>query len=736
MNHYYKIVIKVLPFASLILSSICSHGQNESKTDSLPSKTLEQITILGQADKSYLPDVKGVNVFAGKKTNVVNLNNGEANLPQNIGRMIFAKMPGVNLWDMDGAGTQMNIGSRGTDAHRSIEMNMRQNGYNTNSDIFGYPENHYTLPMQAVRQVQLLRGSAALQFGSQFGGMMNYVIKEGDALKTFSLESEQTVGSFNFFNSFNAVGGTKGKINYYAYYDNRHADGWRPNGSYQYKAYYANIKYIFSKKGSLAFQFSRTDTRQQIAGGLTDAMFQQNARQSNRTRNYFVPIINIPAVIFNYELSEKTHVQITSHGIWGERSSVQFINTANINDTINTNLGTYNPRQVDRDFYNGFTTEARFLHQYQIGKTIGTMAGGIRYFNQHTQRKQKGKGTTGSNCDLSLIAPYGIDLQFHTINYAVFVENIFQLNKTFSLTPGFRYEVISSDLTGVINNATFPVSYKGDRKFPLFGLGLQYQSTKSTQLYGNISQAYRPYLYANVTPADQIGVVDPNLKDSKGYDVDLGYRGQVSDLFNFDINAFYLFYGDKIGKLTEIGSNNSTYQLTTNIGNSVAQGFEIYINLSLWKALGGNTRNADFRIFSSLAYTHARYTSGALSNNIDNISLVGNRVEGVPDWIERSGLEIRYKKVSTTVQTSYVSDQFNDANNTQFTATGTVGYVPSYTLFDWAINWKFLEQYSIAAGINNIMDVRYFSRRINMYPGPGILPGDGRSFYVTLGLKI
>lgn len=729
-------IIKTLLFALLISSSIKGFTQIENKTDTLPSKTLEEITILGQAEKPYLPDVKGVNIFAGKKTNVVNVSNGEANLPQNIGRMIFVKMPGVNLWDMDGAGTQMNIGSRGTDAHRSIEMNMRQNGYITNSDIFGYPENHYTVPMQAVRQIQLVRGSAALQFGSQFGGMMNYIIKEGDPSKVFSFESEQTVGSFNFFNSFNAVGGAKGKISYYAYYDDRHSDGWRPNGTYQYKAYHVNIKYAFSPKGSISFQLSRTDTKQQIAGGLTDTMFQQNARQSNRTRNYFIPIINIPAVIFNYDLSEKTHLQITSHGIWGERSSVQFINTANINDTINSNLGTYNPRQVDRDFYNGFTTEARVLHQYQIGKVKGVMTGGIRYFNQQTQRRQKGRGTTGSDSDLSLVAPYGINLQFHTINYAVFGENIFQISKTFSVTPGFRYEVISSDLTGVINNAAFSVSYKGDRKFPLFGLGLQFQATESTQLYGNISQAYRPYLYANVTPADQIGIIDPNLKDSKGYDVDLGYRGQISDLLSFDINAFYLFYGDKIGKLTEKGSNNSTYQLTTNIGNSVAQGFELYVNLSLWKAMGGTTKNTDLRIFNSLAYTHARYTSGAISNNIDNISLAGNRVEGVPDWIERGGLEFRYKKISSTFQTSYISDQFNDANNTAFSATGIVGYVPSYILFDWAFNWRFLEQYQISGGVNNLMDVRYYSRRINMYPGPGILPGDGRSFYISVGFKI
>ncbi|MBL7872029.1 MAG: TonB-dependent receptor [Cyclobacteriaceae bacterium] len=720
----------------LVLASNYIYAQNQINADSLPTKVLEQVVVIGQLDKPYLPDVKDMIVYSGKKTNVINLNNGEANLPQNLGRMIFAKMPGVNLWDMDGAGTQMNIGSRGTDAHRSIEMNMRQNGYNTNSDMFGYPENHYAAPMQAISQIQLLRGSAALQFGSQFGGMMNYVMKEGDPSKVFSLESEQTVGSFNLFNSFNAVGGTKGKINYYAYYDNRHSDGWRPNGSYRYKAYYANIKFMFSKKGSISFQFSRTDTEQQIAGGLTDEQFQQNAKQSNRARNYFVPIINVPAIIFNYALSERTNLQITTNGIFGERSSVQFINTPNVNDTINTNLGTYNPRQVDRDFYKGFTTEARVLHRYQIGKVMSTLAGGFRYFNQKTQRRQKGKGTTGSDNDMSLLAPYGIDLSFHTINYAAFVENIFKLNEKFSVTPGFRYEIIGSNLTGVINNATLPVSYKGDRTFPLFGLGLQFQTTKVTQLYGNISQAYRPYLYANVTPADQIGVIDPNLKDSKGYDIDFGYRGQLYDLLSFDVNAFYLFYGDKIGKVTIKDSNNSSYQLTTNIGNSIAKGFEAYVNLSLWKAIGGGTKNVDLKIFSSLAYTKARYISGTIINNGDNISLVGNRVEGVPDWIERAGLEFRYKKISTTFQSSYVSDQFNDANNTPSSITGVVGHVPAYTLFDWAFDWKFLELYHVSAGINNLTDVLYFSRRINMYPGPGILPGDGRSFYISFGFKM
>lgn len=725
------------PFFTFLLSvPIQVLSQEATKTDSLPTRTLEQVTVIAHKEDIYLPDWEGTKIYAGKKTNIINLTDETANLPQNMGRMAFAKVPGVNLWDMDGSGTQMNIGTRGTDAHRSIEMNMRQNGYVTNSDIFGYPENHYTVPMQAVSQVQLIRGSAALQFGSQFGGMMNYVLKEGDHTKPFSLESEQTYGSFNFFNSFNAIGGTIGKLNYYGYYDNRHSDGWRPNSDYQYNAYHVHLKYSFSQKAAISLQFSRNDTRLHIAGGLTDLQFAQNPRQSNRTRNYFDPAINIPAIIFNYQLTEKTKIEVTSHVLWGERSSVQFINTANVNDTINTVLGNYNPRQVDRDFYKGFTTEARILSQYKLGSRSGRLAGGIRFFSQQTLRKQKGKGTTDADNDLTLMAPYGIDLQFNTVNYAVFIKNIFQLSEQFSVTPGLRYEIINSDLTGAINNATLPVSYKGNRTFPLFGLGIQFQATNSTQLYGNISQAYRPFLYANITPADQIGVVDPNLKDSKGYDIDLGYRGRVNNALDFDVNAFYLFYGDKIGKLTETNPNNSTYQLTTNIGNSVAQGLEAYINLSLTKIVSGQAGMSDWRLFSSIAYTHGRYTSGSFSNGTENISLIGRRVENTPELIQRGGLEYRHKNIASTFQVSYVSDQFSDANNTQSTPTGIVGYIPSYTLLDWAFNWKFLSKYHLSIGVNNLANIRYFSRRINMYPGPGILPGDGRSFYMTLGLKL
>jgi len=684
-----------------------------------------------------LPEVQGTIIFSGKRTNDIVPDSTGANLSANMVRMTFARIPGINVWEMDGAGTQVNIGSRGTDTHRSIEMNMRQNGYVTNSDAFGYPEDHYTVPMQAIREVQYVRGSAALQFGPQFGGLMNYILKDADPNKPLAIESEQTGGPHNFFNSFNSVGGTttNKKFSYYAFYDSRHGDGWRPNAAFNYHAYYANLTVHFTENTKLSLQFSRMDYVQQIAGGQTDAQFLHNSRFSNRARNFFNPGINIPALVFTSDLSSSTKLSVEAHYLNGQRNSVQFINTPNVADTFNTAIGSYNARQVDRDYYSGFTTEARLLHTYRLGNIDAALTTGIRFFDEATRRKQKGIGTTGSDFDLSLTKPYGIDLRLHTTNYAVFAENLFHLTRKLSVTPGFRYEVIDSKLNGLIVNQTFPVHYTGNRNFPLFGLGLQYQVNATTQLYANASQAYRPYLYANVTPADQIGIIDPNMKDSRGYDLDLGYRGTVGEWLTFDIDGFFLYYGNRIGQLQLLNAGNTPYLFTTNIGNSGDPGIEVYTELGIWQLLTGSHRTFDLKLFNSLSYNHARYSTGSINNNGHNQSLKGNRVEGVPDWIDRAGITARAGAVKLLIQYTYVGNGYSDATNTAYTPTGVIGYVPSYQVWDASAEWSFGGHYRLSAGLNNIADARYYTRRINMYPGPGILPADGRTGYVSFAVK-
>jgi Fe(3+) dicitrate transport protein len=733
-----KNLLVLLLIASLLTLSVTIKAQNDPHKAKRTIKDtiirLDSVTIKDNRSR-HLPNIDGAYIFAGKKTFSFAPDAGKANLSNSNIRQIFATIPGVNVWEMSGNGFQMNIGTRGTDTHRSNETNVRQNGYITNSDIFGYPEDHYTPQYEAVSEIQVVRGSAALQFGSQFGGMVNYKIKDGDTSKVLGIQSEQSAGSNKYFNSFNAIGGKSGKWSYYAYFASRTGNGWRKDADFSGQWYYANLKYQFNTKGSIALQFSRVNFFEHDAGGLTDAQFNADPRQATRTRNYFDPEINIPALLFNYKLGDRTKLEVISHGIIGQRNSVQFLNNPNVADTVNNKLNTYNPRQVDRDYYYGFTTEARLLTSYQLGNLTSTFTSGVRYFTERTNRKQKATGTTGSDYDLTVIVPYGIDLQLRSLNYAAFAENLFQITPQFSITPGFRYEIINTSLNGVINNALSHVSYANKRRFPLFGTGLQYQLTNSSQIYGNISQAYKPFTYANIIPGNDLAIVDPNLKDSRGYNIDLGYRGDIGSIFNYDFNLYYVYYGDRVGNLTKTNQANQTYIYTTNIGNGVAKGAEAFTQVSLWRAFNPSSVN-DIRLFNSFSYNHARYTSGTLSDGNTNISLTGNFLEGTPQYINRTGLTYLNNHVSTTLQFSYVSKYYTDANNTVFNPTGLSGVVPAYHVFDWSFNYSFLKNYHVFSSINNVLNARYFTRRITILPGPGILPSDGMTFNVGFGIKI
>jgi Fe(3+) dicitrate transport protein len=54
---------------------------------------------------------------------------------------------------------------------------------------------------------------------------------------------------------------------------------------------------------------------------------------------------------------------------------------------------------------------------------------------------------------------------------------------------------------------------------------------------------------------------------------------------------------------------------------------------------------------------------------------------------------------------------------------------------DAGLSYQF-KQFKLEASVNNLANEIYFTRRATGYPGPGILPSDGRSFYFTLQVKL
>lgn len=222
-------------------------------------------------------------------------------------------------------------------------------------------------------------------------------------------------------------------------------------------------------------------------------------------------------------------------------------------------------------------------------------------------------------------------------------------------------------------------------------------------------------------------IVDPDLKDAKGYNFDFGYRGKLRSYLQFDVSAYYLQYNNRVGTITPAGTST---RLITNVGNSTSKGLEAYIELNLTRLLHND--KYDLLFFSTYGYTDARY-----SGNFKDKKIQGNRIENAPQHILRSGLTGSYKNAMLTLQVNHVSNSYSDANNTVVpTANAQSGLLPAYIVADITASYKFNKSLNIKAGINNLFDETYFTRRAGGYPGPGALPADGRSFFVSIGAKL
>jgi Fe(3+) dicitrate transport protein len=82
-----------------------------------------------------------------------------------------------------------------------------------------------------------------------------------------------------------------------------------------------------------------------------------------------------------------------------------------------------------------------------------------------------------------------------------------------------------------------------------------------------------------------------------------------------------------------------------------------------------------------------------------------------------------------------LSQQFTDASNAvESNLSGVIGEIPAYDILDVSVSYTF-KNFKLEAGINNVLDNAYFTRRATGYPGPGIIPSNNRNFYTTLQIK-
>ena len=687
-----------------------------------------------------LEDSKGTSIYAGKKNEVVLVTQTMANLAVNSSRQIYSQVAGLNIYENDDAGIQLHIGGRGLDPNRTSNFNTRQNNYDISADVLGYPESYYTPPAESLSEIQIVRGAASLQYGTQFGGLVNFVILPPNINKSLEITSRNTLGSNNLYTNYTSFSGTINKFSYYSFVNYKKGDGFRSNSEFDSKNMYINLNYQITEKTKISTEFTYLNYLAQQAGGLSDKMFNENPYQSNRKRNWF----NLDWFLYNFklesDLNKNTSLGINFFGLNAKRKSLGF--RSNRVDQID-------PLQ-ERDLifgdFNNFGLESKLLSKYKILNKKSIFLLGLKYYNSNNTGEQ-GPGINNSepnfNFQYDLFPNYRYQsfFTYPNLNFSLFGENIFYLSDKLSITPGFRFENIKTESDGYYRNLNFDaagnvilneLNYSNDirkRSFILLGVGISFKPSSFIEFYGNISENYRSVTFADISIYNPSYAINPNITDESGMTTDFGLRGNIKNFISYDISLFNLSYNDRIGFVQKLMKDGRVKTERGNVGDAKIFGIESLIDFNL-KKIFFNKENYSLNYFINTSFIDSEY----ISSEIPGIK--GKKVEFVPKSNIKTGLRFGYNNFVLSAQYSYMSKQFTDSSNAiSGNLSGVIGQITAYKIFDLSLSYYF-KNFTFESGVNNLLNEKYFTRRATGYPGPGIIPSSPRTFYLTMEIKI
>ena len=705
------------------------------------AEELNEVVLNAQKSKvfnlSRLSDYEDTSIYAGKKTEVIQVAQIPANIASNNARQIYAQISGLNIYQNDDAGLQLNIGGRGLDPNRTSNFNTRQNGYDISADVLGYPESYYSPPAEAIEEIQIVRGAASLQYGTQFGGLVNFKLVTPNPNKPFELKTRNTIGSNDLYTNYTQVNGKIKSLSYLGYFNFKSGKGFRPNSGFDSRNYFAQLKYQISERSSIKTELTLLNYLAQQAGGLNDKMFMENPYQSNRSRNWFELDWFLYQTVFNHSFSIESNLKIQLFGLEAKRKALGFrsnrvsqIDPLEERDLIYGNFSNY-----------GF--EARWLSHYNLlGKKVIFLLGNKWYSAQNDSNQGAGSDSSGPDFnfynDKFSDYPYQSFYQYPNRNLAFFSEHIFYLNNKLSATPGVRYELIDTRSEGYFRKINFDAAgnviqdqniyenQNNKRGFFLLGLGVNYKWNESVEIYINTSQNYRSVTFADISIFNPAYSIDPNIKDENGITSDIGIRGMVENYLSYDANLFYLDYNDRIGFTQKVYPDGRVRSQRGNVGDAYIFGLESILQLNLDRIIWKENASYQLSCFFNFSTINSKYY------NSDQPGIKGKKVEFIPSYNYKIGGKFGYKNLFLSLQLTKIGEQFTDASNATFgNLSGVIGEIPHYNVIDVVANYHF-GKFKIEGGINNLGDEVYFTRRATGYPGPGIIPSPPKNYFITL----
>lgn len=659
----------------------------------------------------FLPDVQGAKINAGKKTTVLDFDA----LPRINGhnyRQALTEAPGLVL--SEETTPLLSIGYRGLNPGRVQYMQVLADGIPLHADQFGYPEAYYTPPLDTVDRLEFTRGGAALMYGPQPGGALNYVTHRPRTDRAFAGESLHTAGSDHAYSTFNYIDGTVGRVGYYGYFHHRETDGFRSaNGDVRLNAYTGRLALDATTASRWLITVENFTEAHGEPGGLTFATgpgrANYNTERNTASRRFdrFALERRAASLIWERDLANGTFS--------GRAWAIDYTRTskrqngggfgvlpAGTDATTNTQ---------ERQQFTTYGAEGRLRLDWGAADRHVFTAGGQVFSTVSPRTDSRGRSADADNGD---VLTRSRRESFYT---PVFIENLFRFG-ALSVTPGVRLELVRQKVTETFNlakqTAGTPLGRTSDRqRVPLLGLASAYPLAPKTQAYANVSESYRPIVFTQAVPTGGTALIPADLAESRASNYELGLRSQPAPGLVFEASVFWLDFAHQIGTVSLPGGRSTV----GNVGRSVHRGAEASVKYNLlarWRRAAGQELNA----YANVMLLRARFERGPLAGRTPQLA---------PDHVVRAGLVYsRGDALKLGLLGTVVARSYGDDNNS------AERVLPAHTVCDLTAEYKVTgTRVRLVGGINNLFDADYYSRVTNA----GIDPAPRRNFYAGAAVE-
>ncbi len=659
----------------------------------------------------FLPDVQGAKINVGKKTSILDFDS-QPRINGNNYRQALAQAPGLVL--SEETSPLVSIGYRGLEPHRAQFTQVLKDGIPIHADQFGYPEAYYTPPLDTVDRIEFVRGGAALLYGPQPGGALNYVTHRPRPDRPFSGSTLHTAGSDGYYSTFSHLDGTVGRVGYYGYFNHRQSDGIRSaNSDYSLTAWLGRVALDATSHSRWLLTFETYEEEHGEPGGLT---FATGANAVNYLADRRAPSRRFDRFNLDRDALSLIWERDFTHGTFAWRTwAIDYVRASRRQGgggfgTLPTGAGALT-NTIENQQFTTYGTEARMRYEWGARFRHILSAGAQLYRSDSPRTDRRGAAPDATAGAIQTQS------QREVFYAPLYIENLFRLG-ALSLTPGLRVESVRQEVRELVNAAKTaagnPLAAREERDtVPLLGLAAAWDLPGRGQLYANASQSFRPMIFTQAVPNGATQIVNADLAEGRAVQYEFGYRAEVRPGLVVDASAFHLGFDDQIGTLALPGGRSTV----ANVGRAVHRGVEASVQQDLLRLFHPGARSA-LTLYANALLLDAEFKQGAFA---------GRTPQYAPDHVVRTGLVYtRGTGLKLGLTGTLVDHSFADDTNT------AQRRVPAHAVWDLTAEWRVPRSpVRLIAGVNNLLDEDYYSR----VRADGIDPAPRRNWYFGAALE-